>query len=249
MAAIAQNATAELVLSDTQAAVLEVLCFSGSCTPHPLQRAGATTGTLRSLECLGLVEVRQAGARDPLYHLTAFGREAFSAQKEDPEWDLTSASPGGPLHEEGGTTMSAATETPNVEVKPDPKPAAAAAPKPAAAKPAATEKPSLQPLFDTLLAEAKKIAGRGHVVETKAVYTRVSQHGKAIVYINHPTSKSVRVEVPQKEGSGYDVVKITKTDEIPDVMKLVNVRLETLAAAAKAKAASKAPAAAPTPAK
>jgi hypothetical protein len=208
---------ADLTISDRQFEVLNWIRGGEACSLSPLlENTGVQIGAIACMAKLGLLTVRECGALDPLVRVTALGRELFRARLNadlDPEFDATPT--------EGGPTMTKTdengTEIPEAEDVTG---------KPNETLP--TAKPVLDPLYKTLLSETKKASGRGHVVEEKAVYARISQHGRAVAYINHPTTKSVRVEIPQAEGSGYDVVKAAADTDVPAVMALVAARVNLL---------------------
>jgi hypothetical protein len=231
------TAPPSVVLSPRQFEAAAALCVAGRGLP-----AAALNGSLDALVRLGIIEARAVGALEPLYHLTQFGRSVVCDQSSDDDPVV------GPYEKEV-PLMSTIT--------PDPKPSAKkrAPRKPKAetpavetpevpavedvtdAIPAAAPKADLTPVFDALLARVLELVGDGSVVEKKAAYTRVSL-GKAVVYINNPTTKSVRVEVPEVDGPGYDVVKLTSTDEFGSVIPLIEKRIEILAAKAAAKEAA-----------
>lgn len=98
-------------------------------------------------------------------------------------------------------------------------------------------KVAMQGLFESLLDEATKVAEKTQTVE-KAAYTRVDvllgEKHKTLAYVNHPSSKAVRVEIPKKGGGGYDVIKISKPNEIEKAMKAIRANHERIVAAATA---------------
>lgn len=125
------------VLSPNQLAVLECLCISGQSTGQGiLDACGARAATLSSLIRLGLLDRREAGGREPLYHLTTVGRDLYCAHQD--------TDPGEPeVTQRKETTMSDTTieETPAVEeapaAEPITKPRTRAAAKPKMSAPAA----------------------------------------------------------------------------------------------------------------
>lgn len=249
-----------VVLSPLQAAVAQSLCVSGGAPgPALLASSGAKPSTLVGLIRLGVITWRHAGGRDPLYHLTAYGRLVVCGSLSDDESDTYTETEDDMTDETPLTEDLAAAQD---EAKTDPKPTAKkkvtsprsratkknAAPvedvtdTPDAPIPAATKASAgdFQPLFDSLLGAVKDAVKTVDkpVVEKKAAYTRVSILGKAAIYLNFPTSKAVRVEVPQVDGSGYDVIKATSDSDIPAVLALVDGRVKALQAKAAAKAAA-----------
>lgn len=215
----------EPVLSDPQHAVLDAVGLDRAwCLSPLLEQTGARHATVKSLTKLGLIQVREAGGRDPLVYLTDSGRALWGALQDDDHLD-----DGRPaVHLPGKENHMSATATEEAPAVED------VTGKPNQADP---KKPSLTPLFDELLSSVKKAAGRGHETVKKQGYTRVSQNGEAVAYVHNPSSKSVRVEVKRSEGAGYDNVHVRDSGHTDEAMKLVNARVELLAARKKAKAA------------
>lgn len=87
-------------------------------------------------------------------------------------------------------------------------------------------------LYAALLAETKSISA-DVVIEEKAAYARVglgSDRGKTLVYVNHPSKKGVRLEIPSKTAKGgYDVVKVATEKDIAKAMTKIGKRAEALA--------------------
>lgn len=107
---------------------------------------------------------------------------------------------------------------------------------------AAKTNASLPSLFKTLLAEAKKVGGRGSKTTEKQAYTRVDDpNGKTVAYVNKPTRKHVRLEIPKGSGE-YNVVTVASDDEVPTAVKAMEARHvptpKSAAAAAPAETAS-----------
>lgn len=235
------------VLSPQQLDACRYLCLNGgTAAPILCEQTTAKPHTLVSLIRLGLVNVRAAGGRDPLYHLTKFGRDLTCAQTNDDD-ESSDLQPTGWAPTPKEEHMSTTEKIP--QAKPDPKPAAKRSrKKDASATPPATTvvqpetaeqvppvedvtgnapaaaKQDMTPLFEELLGAAKKaIKGDVEVVE-KVGYVRLKAAGKTVVYLDRPTSKGVKVSVPKAEGSGYDVVKATSSTDVPKALELVEAR-------------------------
>lgn len=113
--------------------------------------------------------------------------------------------------------MSTTASPTSPDVTPDPK-----------AKPAAAAA-TMEPLYKELLKQAKA-ALRGAEVAEKKVYVRLSLNKKAVVYINAPGKKNVRVEIPNGSG-GYEVIKVASPAELDKAITAIKAR----AAVVKAK--------------
>jgi hypothetical protein len=99
----------------------------------------------------------------------------------------------------------------------------------------ADPKAEMQGLFETLIGQVQALAPKTKKVE-KAAYVRVDlllpeDKHKTLAYVNHPTTKSVRVEVPKKGGGGYDVIKVTKASEVDKAVKAVRANHDRIVAA------------------
>ena len=213
-----------LVLSERQREALRAIGVDRAMTDRALANSvGANHGTLASLLRLGLVKSIQVGGRDPIFYLTDSGSQIVRfPQTDDPGEDRSASEP----------------QARSLQRKENPMPAT-----PTQSPPAA--KPTMKPLYDELVGAVKKlVSGKA---ETKAAYARINaKSGRTVAYINLPTTKGVRVEIPRAGASGYDVIKVTSSDDVPKVIKAVeefNVKADEFAAK---KAEEKAAAAAPS---
>lgn len=212
-----------VLLSPVQLEAAQFLCLGGG-SPRAVicAQTAAKPSTLVGLIRLGIITWRHAGGRDPLYHLTDLGRKLVCAHVDVADADDPT--------DERSTTMTTIEDTTVEDVTgtPDaPQPAKKAEPSP------------LQPLFKDLVKAVKAHVKAGKPkVEEKAAYTRISAHGRAVAYVNLPSKKAVRVEIPAVESGKYDVVKITTADEFPKVLELVDGHVARLQAKAAAKAAA-----------
>lgn len=234
-------------LSPTQRDVLlHVGLCAGSCLPSLVSETGARPSTVESMARLGLVDVRHAGGRDPLVHITKTGRVLWSALTVDPEVDS---------HQRKETTPMA-TET----VKPDPKPASsrkrttpakkdapAAEGAPASepveevtgqkneADPVVSGAAKFQPLYDTLLEQVQAAVSPDEEAPETA-HLRLGLDGHTLALLKFPTSQSARVKVPKGETSKFDIVKMKEEGDVPVALALITARAETVRALVAAKA-------------
>jgi hypothetical protein len=98
-----------------------------------------------------------------------------------------------------------------------------------------TQKADPKDLFADLIGECSKLADSTQTVE-KSAYTRVDvlfeggKH-KTLAYVNNPSSKAVRVEVPKKGGGGYDVIRVEKPTDVAKAVKAVTANRDRILAA------------------
>lgn len=231
--------TEQLVLSDRQRTVLEFLCISGRAPLH-LVLADNRIECLDGLERLGLVRTTQAGSLPVMYHLNPAGRELLFVESDDLD-DLSEEATDG-ASSEGSPD---ATLNPNLSRKENSMTSTTATtprrPRGKKADPATTEVPPVveasevttpDDLFKTLQARIKEAAGSKVSVTKKAVYLRFNLGRPTIVYLNLPGKKTVRVEVPKAEGTGYDAVGVKDQATMDAALALVAARIELVSATA-----------------
>ncbi len=92
----------------------------------------------------------------------------------------------------------------------------------------------MQSLYNDLLKSVKATV-KGVKIEEKAAYARVGvkvgDKVKTVLYINHPSKKSVRLEWPREGVSGYDVEKLAAPSDLEKAIATFKVRAEALASA------------------
>lgn len=110
-----------------------------------------------------------------------------------------------------------------------------AAAEPVAETPAIPEPDALtamKGLYDDLLGRVRELDGSE--ITEKAAYARVRVPGggklKTVVYVNHPSKKTVRLEFPNGSG-GYDVVKVEDESGVTAAFDRIQKDAAALAAA------------------